>query len=508
MKKLSTLFLLLFIACAANGQVKIQRALDLSLENQIPEPEINRIVNALNLRLEEYGKAATLFNKNTRSINDESVAEFKNLFTPDAKICNDLYEYEEQLQGLNQYIGIAMDYFEREGIRFTLSDPVLKSIKEVDQHYICSVSLKKETEKYYKGNGEIIAEPKIHELEFVFDIQKNDWNSTKISAIRSYKLLSIIAPYVQYLDNTISFGVLQTSYSIAQEFKDFAKSGDLSIKSGFRIGDGFTWRSNFLAPLKSSKKNLFVTVGLQGTYTALETELKDYSIFPEKIDSLYSGSGDFYDYLYREAKAINVIEKIQNINLNLPIGLSYRVLNKPKTALFFEVSYIPSFSLYSKSTTTGTGRYDKVIYMNNNTFNGYQYSQVEEIDRLYSLGVNSNSVIEDGNKSFLGEKNIDYSFKPKVKISHQVGLSATIFNDFFKRNKTFGIAIGVDAIFELQPFVNNVVGLKRPEFEYISTSGKDLYVLDSSLLGPYIQDVKVRNIGLHIAFYQKRSRKP
>jgi hypothetical protein len=506
MKKLSTLFLLLFIACTANGQVKIQRAPDLSLENPIPEPEINRIMNALNLRLEEYGKAATLFNKNTRSINDESVAEFKNLFTPDAKICNDLYEYEEQLQGLNQYIGIAMDYFEREGVRFTLSDPVLKSIKEADQHYICSVSVRKETEKYYKGNGEIIAEPKTHELEFVFDIQKNDWNSTKISAIRSYKLLSIIAPYVQYVDNSIRFGAFQTSYSISQGFKDFARSGNLSIKSGFRIGDGFTWRSNFLAPLKSSKKNLFVTVGLQGAYTALEADLKDYSLFPEKADELYSGSGSFYDYLYREVSSVNVKEKIQNISLNLPIGLSYRVLNKYKTALFFEVFYIPSFSLYSMSTTTGDGLYDNVIYLDNNTFNGYKYSYLEEIDRFNSYGIfPPSSVIENANKYFLGKRIIDYSFKPRINISHQVGFSATIFNDFFKRNKTFGIAIGIDAIFDLQPFVRDAS--QRPEFEIIS-SGKDFYVRDSSLLGTYIQNVKVRNIGLHIAFYQKRSRKP
>jgi len=512
MKK--SLFVLLFLLAVLRmyAQINITKSPTLTLPASISLTQCDEIIKALNEKLENYKKTATLFNKKNNRIDRESVEDFKKNFSLDAKVLNDLYEYrEEYLQDLDGYINIVRLYFPNAGIRFGISNPVLESIEETDSRYSVVIKLEKQTERFYNANGEVLDGVRIQKLAFVYDIRKGELNSSKITLIRyGGPDIDPPSPYFNYYGLELSAGIANWSFNnkLPETATNSKAGGKIKNLNGKAWSVGGTFRSNFFAKEKSPSKNLFLIGGVRLSSSDFKVELSSYSVAPLYRSEALNSKGEKTDSLYRLGHDIQVTEQYSSMGLSVPVGLSYRILNKPKSALMLDVCYVPTFDFIANTTVKGEGVYE--IKQGNNNFTSLL--QPDALDAF----INDNA---------LDKRNIDYSTKPTKQLSNSVGLSLMYYKDLQDDLSCLGIAIGLDVLWGLTAKIKDIT-IDSDKFEYINDNNKDvkwdgsdpfrspnlgsIYPVrnDGGLIGTYLQKNLLRQIGLKVILYYKQGRKP
>jgi hypothetical protein len=493
-----------FFICAQTVLGQVQRVKDFKMPPGISEIEVDKIIVGIDKKLTEYRRAGTLLNPKTHVIDRESINAFKALFELDAKVYNDMQEYSDDiLYEVEGYTNIARNYFSQDGISFGISDPILKTVAVYEDEYVCSVFLTKSTEKYYTSNADVKQESRTFNLEFVFAIRKNNLGVAKIRTIRSGTQTKIATSYTSYLGVDLRAGIQQVGNTTSTDFARFGAKGELSATAKPDYQGGFVWYSNFLGAKKSPKKNLFVTAGVNLQYSSLEATLKNYALPAYVVATAHLSDQSVYDSLVFQALNVNVTENVSIARLQASLGVSYRLMNKSTTALMLDLTYVPSFSIYANSSIGNDSKGDYDLH----DFKNAYYNFLKELENPVPT---SPSILAFKQKYSRGEQTIEYSWKPKTNLVHQVGLSLTFFKDFIDDSPTFGIAVGLDAIIGVSPLFDDITLGKGPLFKQINSRRDQNYQGDDTtgLFGSYLQDVTLRNFGLRIVIYRKASRKP
>lgn len=516
MKK--SLFILMFLLCIIqiHAQVNITKSPTLALPASVSLGQCDDIIKVLNGKLDNYKKSGTLFNKKAGSINRESVEEFKKNFSLDAKLFNDLYEYnDDYLQDLDGYIQLARSYFPNEGLRFAISNPVLVSIEETDNRYAVVVKLEKQTERYYNSNGEVKDGIRIHVLDFVYDIRKGELNSAKLTFIRYGIKIDPPATYFSYLGLELSAGTaIWSGNNLLPELATPTKAGGkIENLNGTAWSVGGTWRSNFFAKKKSPRKNLFLVGGIRVCGSSYKIKLSDYKTVPRFQSDGKDSTKNKKDAYYRVGENIEVTESYTSFGFSVPVGMSYRILNKPNSALMVDVTYVPTIALSAKTTGIGQGDYD--IYQEINTI----YSQNDQ-----KGGVPSDDAFKKD--YLLGKRRpINYATDPKTQFSHSLGLSLMYYKDFQQDLNSLGIAVGLDVLWGFTSIIKDK-NVDSNKFEYINDKSEDVkwngehphrspnldsfYPVrnDGGIIGTYMQKNLLKQIGIKVILYYKQGRKP
>lgn len=467
------------------------------------EAEVGKIISTLDLKLAEYKKAGTLLDKKCGCINRESANAFKGLFELDGKIFNDLQEFpDETLYEIDGYTNIARNYFSQGGINFAISDAEIQSITPMEDEYICSVFLVKSTDKYYDSKANIISGTRAFNLEFVYGVRKNNQSNPKIKTIRPSIKPKNIANYVQYIGIDLRGGLQQASFTQMPGFNStLGAKGAFVIEKGVSFGGGFVWYSNFFNPPKGAGKNLFATVGVQASYSTITAKLTDYSTPSKKTTiPLLSDKNIELGKIWFKTKSVAVTEEMSLVQVQIPIGVSYRLFKLPTSAVHLDVTYIPALSVYTASTLTGKGIYDHEAYYGNKRYSVLDDLASKESDPDSRL----NQYLIDNPTVGLDKTVVAPDNKPQTTLSQQVGLSAVFFKDFVNDSPTFGIAFGINAVFGLTSFLQNK-DINSPLFDFINQDGS---MNTNWILGTYLQKVRLSNFGLRVIVYRKTSRKP
>lgn len=514
MKK--SLFILMFLLCIVqiHAQVNITKSPALALPASVSLGQCDDIIKVLNGKLDNYKKSGTLFNKKAGSINRESVEEFKKNFSLDAKLFNDLYEYnEDYLQDLDGYIQLARSYFPNEGLRFAISNPVLISIEETDNRYAVVVKLEKQTERYYNSNGEVKDGIRVHVLDFVYDIRKGELNSAKLTFIRYGIKIDPPATYFSYLGLELSAGTaIWSGNNLLPELATPTNAGGkIENLNATAWSVGGTWRSNFFAKKKSPRKNLFLVGGIRVCGSSYKIKLSDYKTVPRFQSNVEDSTGNVVGKIYRVGQNIGVTESFKSLGVSVPLGISYRILNKPNSALMVDVTYVPTIALSAKTTVIGQGDYD--------TYYKSIYSTIPQ-------AINT-SIDVLKNDNLLGENRpINYSTEPTKQLSHSLGLSLMYYRDFQQDLNSLGIAVGLDVLWGFTSIIKDK-NVDFDKFEYINDKSEDVKWnendpwratnLDSfydapqddvGVIGNYLQKNLLKQIGIKVILYYKQGRKP
>jgi hypothetical protein len=512
MKK--SLFILMFLLCIVqiHAQVNITKSPALALPASVSLGQCDDIIKVLNGKLDNYKKSGTLFNKKAGRIDRESVEAFKKNFSLDAKLFNDLYEYnEEYLQDLDGYIQLVRSYFPSEGVRFAISNPVLTSIEETDNRYSVVVRLEKQTERYYNSNGEVKDGIRIHVLDFVYDIRKGELNSAKLTFIRGLPR-EIPAFYFTYWGLELSVGkAIWSANKLLPEVASPTKAGGkIENLNGTAWSVGGTWRSNFFANKKSPSKNLFLVGGIRVSGSCYKLKLSDYKTVPLSKSNVVDSTGKPLGKIYRVGQNIGVTESFTSLGVSVPLGISYRILNKPNSALMVDVSYVPTIALSAKTTVIGQGDYD---------------AYYESIYTTIPQPINTSIDVLKNNNLLGKNRPINYSTEPTKQLSHSLGLSLMYYRDFQQDLNSLGIAVGLDVLWGFTSIIKDK-NLDSDKFEYINDKSEDVtwtgedpwrkdnlgYIYnkryDGGIIGTYLQKNLLKQIGIKVILYYKQGRKP
>lgn len=491
-----TLFALMACSNILFGQ--IQRAEDFMIPMGVSELDLSKIIGGIDQKLNEYRRFGKLLNPKTKIIDRESINLFKTLFEQDAKVYNDMQDLpDEVLYDLEGYANIARRYFNLEGVIFGITEPELKYLAVYDGEMVCSVFLSKAMDKFYNAEGEIKQESRAIPLEFVFSIPKNNLSAPKIRTIRSAAALIVADDYTSYIGIDLHGGMQQIGYV----FNKYGAQGNVSANASLAYQAGLVWYSNFFGRAKSRRKNLFATVGLNLQYSQVKGQLSIDSLPAEAPFELNLSNGIPFDKLVFRTEKVEATEKRTLIQLQMPVGVSYRLLHRNTIALMLDVAYVPALSI-SGNSEIENGSYGIYNLVGIKGKINYDYNKAEpgtnNLSSIYDLLIKDRS---------LGRQKIEYAWKPKMNLTHQVGVALTFFKDFIDDSPSFGIAFGINAVVGLSNVLENETLDKGALFSGIK-DGRDTQYANTGILGTYIQDVTIRNFGLRLIVYRKATRKP
>lgn len=518
MKKVRYILLgmLLLILGKIQAQINIAQSPTIQWPSSLSFAQKDEMIKALNKKLDNYKKTATLLNKKTVRIDRESVDEFKKNFSLDAKIFNDMYAFDQDyLQDLDGYIQLARLYFPTEGIRFGITKADLIAVEETDSRYSVTVRVEKQMEKYYDAEGIVHDKIRFIILDFVYDIRKGDSNSAKITTIRSGVKVDPPANYYTYSGLELNYSLANWNFknTLSESPASGKSSGKIVNNNGKTWSAGFAWRSNFIAKPRSSSKNVFLLAGIRVSGSDWTINLNDYQLPDRFYATLENNKGAIKDSLFRTSKNIQLKESYSSLGVNASLGVSYRVFHKNNSALMVDLSYVPGFDFSKKSTISGTGDYDlvqKMVYSSD----PQPTSSVDFLKKDLYLGLGQNRPIE-------------YSTKPGKSFNHSVGLSAMYYKDLQNDLNSLGVALGLDLVWGLTPKIKDYT-FSNDKFEYSNDAKADVnwdqsegipyrqtnlssfYPSreDGGVLGYYLRNCILRQIGIKLIIYYKQGRKP
>lgn len=504
-KKILLQLVLMAIASFSAAQVKVEFAGSLTqdelLIKQLDATKQQQVEAALTARLAEYSKRGKLLNPKTNMVDRESANSFKELFSLDAKVVNDIREIPEAyLRSLDEYIDLARSYFLAYGLTFGINSAQIIEVEhdELSGRYTFNVLVSKTVEQYFKDNGTVENGVRTYSLEFLYSMKLNDMDNARITMIRLSKENEKPADlYSRMFNLGLGVGYSLPTFTETSFFKMDGKQGNLSLRPGLDLSIGLSAMSNFLTPKQSPNKRLFIMGGVTGFYQKITGELRDYTTqsslnvegqIPEATQGNFV-EGD----VFRIASNVNVDEEQTLIGLRVPVGFGFRLFNKNLNSAMISVQYAPSMVLSAKGTLTGTGDYAMDIgNYGYNTSDERAYGDPNFAD-AYEIGI---------------EKQLEASPKISTLITHGILLSGYYFKDLVDDSPTIGVALGVHYY---MPFTDLWEFGRDPNvdqpFLYYDSVRRPGYI-EPGVLSPFMEKVKLSHVGISINIYTKKVRQP
>ncbi len=469
---------------------------------------------ALTERLLEYVKRGKMINPKTRIVDSESALSFKELFSLDAKLINDLREVPEAYPySVDEYIDRAMEYFPAYGLSFYLDDIATITDGELDEvtnRYTFTIALYKSVNQYYKENGLVENGTKAYQLDFVYSLKMDELESARINLIRR-SALDETKPadlYTKLFD--LSFGVGYGLASYDETFMDMdAQKDKFTLNPGLNLNIGLSAYTNGLASKTSPNKRLFLTGGVMGFYQKISAELDNYRTSGPlgNIRASLPGSPqtNIADGSMRMADSVYVKEEQTIIGMRIPVGIGVRLHNKNTSFSMLKIQYAPSFALSTLGSMAGSGKYDMkndfTIPYNPNTQGNSSYS-----GNFNTSEGKSYSDTEFAKAYELGKLGFDADPKLETALTHGIMLSGLYFKDFVDDGKTFGVAFGLQYYLPFTGLWNFNDEVADKPFWY-STDEKANYV-KHGILTPFVEGAKLSYFGISLNIYYKKTDQP
>ncbi len=505
-KEFFTLFFLLLVGiCSA--QVAVEFSPDFPADKfsalQLDDSERRQVEEALTERLAAYVERGKLLNPKTRVVDRESAIRFKELFSLDAKIFNDLREVPEQyLRSVDEYIDLARSYFSAYGLSFGLNKASITDGEFVEGtgRYTFTIVVSKTVSQYFKENGVVENGTRTYTLDFIYSIKLSEPENARINMIRR-SVLDDAKPadlYVGLSELALGVGYGIPSFSETAFFNDGNKEGKLNLKSDFTFNIGPSTYSNGFNKKDSPNKRLFLTGGAMGFYQKITGELRDYNTnTPINVqgripETQVNVAGD----VLRIAQNVDIDEEQTLIGLRATVGVAVRLHNKNTSFSMLKLQYAPSMVIPSSTLGNMKGTGDYAIDINdadqNHLFNSLEENAYADNNFAiaYDIGMQKEIKAEPELK--------------KLVTSHGIMVSGLYFKDFVDDSPTFGVAVGLHYYLPLTGLWNFEKGdIEDKPFLYTNSE----YV-KHGVLSPFMEDVKLSYIGISINVYRKKTRQP
>ncbi len=494
-------FNLVLVMCLMAFNLFSQQTVNLTFAEEFNRDEIltsqqqQQVRDAINDKLNDYIRYATLFNPETRRIDRVSIEKFEELFTLDPRLFDDMRENPDAAPiPIDGYLSNALTFFPLDGLSFGLNSAVAKEVSfdPYASRYTVVVEVSKTMLKFFSMTGEVIKGNKTYELDFIFTLKLDDLENTRIQTIR----LAYGVKAADYYSTITSFGA--GAFLTLPSFDGTANTGTLDLEPGIGFQAGLGIMSNFFNPKAGPNKALFFAGDIDFHFQQIKATLQGYQV--SAVDNsisatVPSNSGNLLNgQASRSGSEIDVTEDVTMIGLTVPIGIGFRIMNKNTSSAFLKVQYAPSYLLSASGEFNDSkGNYsldlDYPGYISYNSSDPKAYNPNSVFETVYDIGM---------------DKAINRETTLTSKLSHGILFSGTFLKDLRDDDPTFGL--GIDLFYYLpltDPWELATAGPENP-FLYPDEEIN----LEDGVISQFMENMRLARVGVKLRVYLKNKRRP
>ena len=539
MKRQRTLrHIFILLACSLfvihSSAQELTRAINLERED-VNEEELEQVQTLAARALEDYNEAASLYDPIEYEVNEAAKQRFTDLFNLTARVIDDYNLRPSDNLDPEDYAFTIAEFFS-EGHKFSITSPVLKSVRKEAGYFIARVELIKTVFNYIDENGRAQeAESGIrHELAFEFEVDSRSMDQAYISRIEFGAEAKISDELLRLVSVNVALGSTNYDVTYSKFWNDNHKNNTLDPSSGLNMSFGIEYLSNrFIHKVESSNKALFWSAGLNFSRYSLKNDLRSFEIDHIRIldgerDDTNWNLDDDYD---RKIKKAFADEDVIFNTIELPLGVGY-VIGKGQFSLFtLQAKFIPGLILSSSGSLKGDIVYGADFLIDgeptnftidrenvngnepipNDGPNTDHSNSIKDVSQLgennafapfelgyYNLDQNINE-IED-NESILSSYVFGFQVSPKIHLSI-----------LGRDNPGWGLSIGLDLGYQFSSFyehntINDRQDTPLQFSDESSLESGDQY--NGSLLSYYTEDLTGFRFGISIGLFQRYSENP
>jgi len=488
-------FVLLGAATGLSAQkIYLTVSPEMEVEESISGGEVSAVSAAAEDILNQYAQLGHM-------TNDQGVTtrlagnNFKGLFKATARIFADYLEYPGGIgDDIAAYRQTVMQRFPDRGFPYNIGNAELTKITgEGYRFYIVTMRFNKSIKAYIDGNGRIRTAERNGSRDFILEltaeISTDDLSQFRIRSITcADKCGKKAADRVRYLSTTATLGLPLTSVKKIGGPGISSGQDSYEFKHDIQLGIGARFTSNLLSPDGASGKHLFLTGGLNLTYSKFTSSLNSYALesFPDPDFNGESFEGNIGAYR-RTVDDVFLTEETKLLSVEVPLGVSYRILENYERALMLEAVIKPSF-VFSKSLDwkNGRGVFDGVIDV-------AKFSVLENSEYVGATNPDDNpfNVCDCDQVTRSGNSDLE------TGLGLWVQLSPTFYSNVDNNDPALGFQISLDFAFNL----------KSP----LTSSAADNPILqaprgETNILSNAYFDTKLHYVGLRAGVFLQRAR--
>ena len=447
---------LLSITAAGQDDKPVTLSPNMVVEESIAGSEVEKVATAARKILNEYTALGHIRNEN--GVPTQRVAnDFQNLFKATATVFSDYLEYPGGTgEDIAEYRRILMEKFPNEGFPYDVSNAELSGVSgEGFRFFIAKIRFKKSIKKYVDGRGRIRDAAQDGSRDFILEMTVE----ISVDDLGLYKIREIVcadgcgrpaADRVRYLSGTLSIGLPLTSSDLLPITNvDMSATSAINFKHTLQASVGGRWTSNVLNPDAASNKNIFLTVGGELSFSRFSSQLRDYALLPigEERFNGTTNEGEVAEYR-RLVTNVTLDEDVSMVSLDLPFGLSYRILNDYDRAFMIDFLARPTLTVSkSISLSRAEGRYDGVIPEAN-------FSVLENYPRPLDQpgGIPENPILDPTNNPF-NACECDLLTRTESELATGLGLwlqiSPTYYTNLDNDDPALGLQFSLDLAYNI-----------------------------------------------------------
>lgn len=356
---LKFLFLTVFILSAfgAFAQIKIYEE-GSYIKAELNEEQKDEIMAATTKILNEYARVAT-FRDDNNNFSDNSYTEFVSLFSGSAEVYDDLAKKDAQNINYASYADKVFQYMQGTGVKFELNETYLDEITfDSSGFYVVNLSFEKIMFNGLNEDNEIVNYPnngKSIDLKMKVEIPEYDLSDASIVGVTGEaKKVKVESANMISADLNYHLGnITKTATTLSSGFVD-----DLPVSYN-SYGVDVVFRKSI-----NNKKSLYFLAGASLAFNNFNTTLNSYQgEFPSTINTLEGGTNYLLSgFTEGSAKSLRTIlpnsgnelnEQLQVIDVQIPLGVSLRILEAYNYDLFLDIAAVPIYSISSSGGYTG-----------------------------------------------------------------------------------------------------------------------------------------------------------
>lgn len=344
MKRLTLLLLSFILASAAIHAQEIFLIKDyMEVDPEIDDDKQLEIIEMATKIINDYNKSASFLDDETGAFSDEKYADFIDLFSGSAKVYDDLMKKPTNID-YSIYADKVFQYMKEVGVRFSLNNVYVENIiYDNTGFYVINLDVEK---IMYNGLDDSnypvdFKNGKTFNLKMKIDMPDYDISQAKIQGLAGEEI-SVVKQTVSNMSLTGFYGY---GLSVSKKSTDPGFSDDLKTDL-FSFGGEFDYRRSL-----NANQSLFLLAGVRAQQHNFNTVLEGiFDTVPDNINAKLNGAPPVNMIVESTKTLSNVTDASENMNtlfVEVPLGISYRLVNKFNYDLFLDAAIVPMFSVNS-----------------------------------------------------------------------------------------------------------------------------------------------------------------
>ncbi len=348
----------LFLSYLGQAQIKIYEE-GSYVKAEVTEEQKDEIMNAASVMLNQYARVAT-FRDDNNQFSDDSYTEFVSLFSGSAEVYDDLAKKDAQNINYASYADKVFQYMQGTGVKFELNETYLDEIRyDSSGFYVVQLSFEKILFNGLDENNEIVNFPnngRSIDLTMNIEIPEYDLSDASIvSVLGEAKKVKVESANMISADLNYHLGnITKTATDLSPGW-----TNDLPVAYN-SYGVDVVYRRSL-----NNKKSLYALVGVSLGFHNFKSTLNEYQgEFPSSINIKTGGSGVLSDgtpqpgtvaslFTILDRDENSLVENLQVIDIQIPLGVSLRVLEAYNYDLFLDIAAVPTYSISSSGSYSG-----------------------------------------------------------------------------------------------------------------------------------------------------------